>query len=151
MNTAIIDKKLYSQRKKELRTLVEAYLEKNKTQLLKQYDNDQEATTDLFSNLFRILSRNTILPHNITLSELTPDQLRDTILEWYQLLKPMWHKFKLALTDYHRNILPEKKKHEKMVTAANQKSCSFAKYKDCLLYTSPSPRDRTRSRMPSSA
>ena len=25
------------------------------------------------------------------------------------------------------------------------------KYKNCLLYTSPSPRDRTRSRMPSSA
>ena len=25
------------------------------------------------------------------------------------------------------------------------------KFKDCLLYTSPSPRDRTRSRMPSSA
>ena len=25
------------------------------------------------------------------------------------------------------------------------------KVKDCLLYTSPSPRDRTRSRMPSSA
>ena len=28
---------------------------------------------------------------------------------------------------------------------------SFRKLKDCLLYTSPSPRDRTRSRMPSSA
>ena len=27
----------------------------------------------------------------------------------------------------------------------------FAMDKDCLLYTSPSPRDRTRSRMPSSA
>ena len=26
-----------------------------------------------------------------------------------------------------------------------------AKYGNCLLYTSPSPRDRTRSRMPSSA
>ena len=26
-----------------------------------------------------------------------------------------------------------------------------ADYKNCLLYTSPSPRDRTRSRMPSSA
>ena len=26
-----------------------------------------------------------------------------------------------------------------------------AKIQDCLLYTSPSPRDRTRSRMPSSA
>ena len=28
---------------------------------------------------------------------------------------------------------------------------SFKNYKTCLLYTSPSPRDRTRSRMPSSA
>ena len=28
---------------------------------------------------------------------------------------------------------------------------SWEKYSDCLLYTSPSPRDRTRSRMPSSA
>ena len=28
---------------------------------------------------------------------------------------------------------------------------AFDKLKDCLLYTSPSPRDRTRSRMPSSA
>ena len=28
---------------------------------------------------------------------------------------------------------------------------AFAEMKDCLLYTSPSPRDRTRSRMPSSA
>ena len=27
----------------------------------------------------------------------------------------------------------------------------FDNAKDCLLYTSPSPRDRTRSRMPSSA
>ena len=27
----------------------------------------------------------------------------------------------------------------------------YAYYNDCLLYTSPSPRDRTRSRMPSSA
>ena len=27
----------------------------------------------------------------------------------------------------------------------------FTQFIDCLLYTSPSPRDRTRSRMPSSA
>ena len=29
--------------------------------------------------------------------------------------------------------------------------CVVAIYSPCLLYTSPSPRDRTRSRMPSSA
>ena len=28
---------------------------------------------------------------------------------------------------------------------------AILQYDDCLLYTSPSPRDRTRSRMPSSA
>ena len=28
---------------------------------------------------------------------------------------------------------------------------AYAEMNDCLLYTSPSPRDRTRSRMPSSA
>ena len=32
----------------------------------------------------------------------------------------------------------------------NGQSCTEV-YKSCLLYTSPSPRDRTRSRMPSSA
>ena len=31
------------------------------------------------------------------------------------------------------------------------KDCKRMKIKPCLLYTSPSPRDRTRSRMPSSA
>ena len=31
------------------------------------------------------------------------------------------------------------------------KECSIDTMKTCLLYTSPSPRDRTRSRMPSSA
>ena len=32
-----------------------------------------------------------------------------------------------------------------------EKAPAGAKYESCLLYTSPSPRDRTRSRMPSSA
>ena len=36
--------------------------------------------------------------------------------------------------------------HERKVAAV-----SAALYVNCLLYTSPSPRDRTRSRMPSSA
>ena len=37
--------------------------------------------------------------------------------------------------------------HDCFVTAAN----AFGIMNACLLYTSPSPRDRTRSRMPSSA
>ena len=37
--------------------------------------------------------------------------------------------------------------NEKIIKVKNYEE----KYNDCLLYTSPSPRDRTRSRMPSSA
>ena len=36
--------------------------------------------------------------------------------------------------------------HDQEMTAEDFRACV-----DCLLYTSPSPRDRTRSRMPSSA
>ena len=48
--------------------------------------------------------------------------------------------------------------HEKLgntlktvVNHYNKSSDEFGKIDNCLLYTSPSPRDRTRSRMPSSA
>ena len=41
-----------------------------------------------------------------------------------------------------KNFLPEKERHEIL---------SAIKYVDCLLYTSPSPRDVEESRMPSSA
>ena len=37
------------------------------------------------------------------------------------------------------------------VSSHGQKIAEFNDIKICLLYTSPSPRDRTRSRMPSSA
>ena len=37
------------------------------------------------------------------------------------------------------------------VTVSELETVSLADYQICLLYTSPSPRDRTRSRMPSSA
>ena len=39
--------------------------------------------------------------------------------------------------------------HEESVEA--RKDFQWRQRKNCLLYTSPSPRDRTRSRMPSSA
>ena len=38
----------------------------------------------------------------------------------------------------------------KYLTTADAKNC-IAKPEGCLLYTSPSPRDRQKSRMPSSA
>ena len=45
--------------------------------------------------------------------------------------------------DYTRNFPP--------FTKTDKESAFFAQYNSCLLYTSPSPRDATLSRMPSSA
>ena len=62
----------------------------------------------------------------------------------------------IDLDDWIRE-LDEQPDREIIDHAAYQKQL-FSEYvirnddnKDCLLYTSPSPRDRTRSRMPSSA
>ena len=41
--------------------------------------------------------------------------------------------------------------HEGLSAGMTIDESNVAQFKDCLLYTSPSPRDRTRSRMPSSA
>ena len=59
------------------------------------------------------------------------------------------------VSDYHEAFVAGDK--EKMNEIIHD-DCKFIPHvgnavmtKDCLLYTSPSPRDRTRSRMPSSA
>ena len=46
--------------------------------------------------------------------------------------------------------LPKRKQAQELRMAGNALN-NLTRYKSCLLYTSPSPRDRTRSRMPSSA
>ena len=50
-------------------------------------------------------------------------------------------------------LAAERKRTKNMNTSDSASAASDALAKDiaCLLYTSPSPRDRTRSRMPSSA
>src|SRR5664280_3264141 len=62
----------------------------------------------------------------------------------FPAMVPMWF-VPIAIACGNAVIL---KPSEKDPSAANAMA---ALWKDCLLYTSPSPRDRTRSRMPSSA
>ena len=62
---------------------------------------------------------------------------------------------KKAAIEKEKNKLSTKKNIEKQKTsnkkASTAKPKTTAKTKVCLLYTSPSPRDKHRSRMPSSA
>ena len=50
-------------------------------------------------------------------------------------------------------LLTEYNEYNSNTVSYKVESCEieFPRFKGCLLYTSPSPRDRTRSRMPSSA
>ena len=63
-----------------------------------------------------------------------------------------------ALTNLGENVEAEKASRQQIQEftgeaqpEAAQQPAAQAQPVDCLLYTSPSPRDRTRSRMPSSA
>ena len=67
--------------------------------------------------------------------------------------KPTWTPFldtgdHVIVINAEKAVLTGKKGVQKMYRRTTTQPGSM---KDCLLYTSPSPRDRTRSRMPSSA
>ena len=56
-----------------------------------------------------------------------------------------------AVKDWKSSASATAKLQDYVDQAELQQFKQTKKYIDCLLYTSPSPRDRTRSRMPSSA
>ena len=61
-----------------------------------------------------------------------------------------WYEYKMEVDDLHAS---DDLKAKLLALQANAAETPGAKSiaMPCLLYTSPSPRDRTRSRMPSSA
>ena len=52
-------------------------------------------------------------------------------------------------TEAYNNVIPNKPKYDLRDVLFNENIENWSKY--CLLYTSPSPRDKRQSRMPSSA
>ena len=57
----------------------------------------------------------------------------------------------LGQSDVDPNKLLNDSLGQNQVSVGNAQNSQYSQYGSCLLYTSPSPRDRTRSRMPSSA
>ena len=57
----------------------------------------------------------------------------------------------VTMSDMFEISLDKLLKEDKQMVKTIDKERLYGKYYNCLLYTSPSPRDRTRSRMPSSA
>ena len=71
------------------------------------------------------------------ISEFTPDDYPDDVLEeWIEVARNIYNWRKLGIVYLTAHLI---------ALAVSERADA------CLLYTSPSPRDRTRSRMPSSA
>ena len=58
---------------------------------------------------------------------------------------------KSKLKDIRRVVFESESTNSCLILIRRVKEVAYSFYRSCLLYTSPSPRDRTRSRMPSSA
>ena len=67
-------------------------------------------------------------------SQLSENKIQNTIVENFDEIAPFYYKLLSEWTNSSYETFQD-----------------IDKYLICLLYTSPSPRDRTRSRMPSSA
>ena len=107
------------------------------------------------SNLFNVVTRKDLLLH-------TPYQSFDVFTNWLQRAARDRTVKRISITLYRVaeastvcSALLEALRHGKRVTVFVEVQARFDErtnlYWGCLLYTSPSPRDRTRSRMPSSA
>ena len=70
---------------------------------------------------------------------------RITCRDWFQL------SLKEGLTVFRYQEFTADLHNRSIKRLEDAKFLRKAQFRDCLLYTSPSPRDRTRSRMPSSA
>ena len=72
--------------------------------------------------------------------------VHNQVPDWHNQV-PDWHK--VVVNAEHLLKINPRRRDAKRALAVH--AFKFGDYKTCLLYTSPSPRDRTRSRMPSSA
>ena len=87
----------------------------------------------------------------------SPEQLAQALLDRRTLLKDQLPKVIRTLEAEEQNLAPkvsravDNHKQANEIVAKLKGERDAAQVEACLLYTSPSPRDRTRSRMPSSA
>jgi len=118
-------KNIQMSQKKDLKVLVEDYLERDYSQLETFYDHKRSQALIVFSRIFQLLCDPADDYH-----DLTPDELKGAILEWHQLLTPVWKKIRGAYSDYRENILPDREHHRKMIAALNDPSSPLSEYKD---------------------
>lgn len=119
--------KISSQQKRDLKIIVENFLERDKSSIT----GDSRV---LFEKLYWILMKNTLPDEYSHVSDMTDDELKTAVLQWYRLLTPLWKKFKKAIFDFRENILPERENLEAADKSLNAPSSPLSIYEDLQGY-----------------
>ena len=87
-------------------------------------------------------------PVSVVVAEIVMQSIEEQALATYSETLPLWLRYiDDTITAVHESKIDEFHEHLK----EQNTNIQFTKEIDCLLYTSPSPRDQRGSRMPSSA
>jgi len=133
------NKKIKMSQKKNLKILIEDFLERNPAELEKIYRKQRKKAEIIFSNVFQLLCDPSDDYHDFTL-----DELKKTILEWHIILCPLWKKIKSSFIDYRENVLSEREIQNKVMSAVNDPLSDLSEYKDNINYYMLPSDDRTR-------
>jgi len=139
MKTTMTENKYPSDAKRNIKALVEDFLEKDRKDILEKYHPDKVAAGELFWKLHGILMRNTLSVNEPDAEDLKDTDLSKVLVEWHLILLPVWRKFKRALFDFKENVLPERASHESMVRAAEDPSSPMHEYRDLMATSYFSP------------
>lgn len=130
----IIKSKISSYQKKDIKTLVESFLEVDRSDIFQLYQSSPTESRVLFEKLYWILMKNTLPDEYSSVTDLTDEELKKEIIEAHRLLTPLWKKFKKALFNFKQEILPARKKLEAADETLNDPSSPLHIYKDLQGY-----------------
>ena len=139
MKTTMTENKYPFDARRNIKTLVEDFLEKDRKGILEKYHSDKVAAMELYWKLHGILMRNTLAVNEPDTEDLKDMELGKVLVEWHLILLPVWMKFKRALFDFKENVLLKRASHDSMVKAVVDPSSPMHEYKDLMATSYFSP------------
>lgn len=123
----IMKDKISSQQKRDLKILVESFLERDEGSIAKE--------SRLFlEEIYRVLMINTISADYLEVYDLNDDDLKKAVVGWHQTVLPLWKKFRKYIFDFKENVLPEREKLIKVDKDLNNPSSPLYEYRDLRGY-----------------
>lgn len=124
-----------SDARRNVKALVEDFLEREREDLSKKYLSDKVAAAELYWKLHGVLMRNALFINEPDSEDLAGEDLGNVLVEWHLILLPVWRKFKKALFDFKDNVLPERASHASMVQAVENPSSPLHEYRNLMSTT----------------